>query len=82
MSKPAKTIQEQIELLESRNMAYRDIANAPHFLENISYYRLKGYWWEMQDDKKSKSKELIAFLIEYQTAWISEVVAGKIKVVD
>ncbi|WP_165929342.1 Abi family protein [Flavobacterium hiemivividum] len=25
--------------------------NAPHFLKNISYYRLKGYWWEMQSDK-------------------------------
>ena len=24
--------------------------DAPHFLSNISYYRLKGYWWEMQDD--------------------------------
>lgn len=25
--------------------------NAPHYLSNISYYRLKGYWWEMQSDK-------------------------------
>ena len=32
-------------------MAFRDAANAPHFLSNISYYRLKGYWWEMQIDK-------------------------------
>ncbi|MCC5813918.1 MAG: Abi family protein [Leptospira sp.] len=51
MAKDPKTIEEQIELLKSRNMAFRDIANAPHFLANISYYRLKGYWWEMQDDK-------------------------------
>jgi abortive infection bacteriophage resistance protein len=51
MSKPARSIQEQITLLQSRNMSFRQIADAPHFLSNISYYRLKGYWWEMQDDK-------------------------------
>ncbi len=51
MPKHPKTIQEQIDLLKSRNMAFHDEANAPHFLANISYYRLKGYWWEMQDDK-------------------------------
>jgi abortive infection bacteriophage resistance protein len=51
MLKSAKTIQEQIDLLKSRNMAFRDETAAPHFLANISYYRLKGYWWEMQDDK-------------------------------
>ena len=31
-------------------MQFHDIANAPHFLANISYYRLKGYWWEMQSN--------------------------------
>ncbi|MFD1631872.1 Abi family protein [Pseudopedobacter beijingensis] len=51
MAKPERTIQEQIALLQSRNMTFRNIVNAPHFLANISYYRLKGYWWEMQDDK-------------------------------
>lgn len=51
MPKHPKTIQEQIDLLKSRNMAFHDEANAPHFLANISYYRLKGYWWEMQNDK-------------------------------
>lgn len=51
MAKNPKTVQEQIQLLKDRNMAFRDEANAPHFLANISYYRLKGYWWEMQDDK-------------------------------
>ncbi len=50
MPKQPKTIQEQIELLESRNMAFVNTLDAPHFLANISYYRLKGYWWEMQDD--------------------------------
>lgn len=46
-----RTIPEQIQLLQSRGMLFRNIDNAPHFLANISYYRLKGYWWEMQDDK-------------------------------
>lgn len=50
MAKDPKTIQEQIDLLESREMLFRDISKAPHFLSNISYYRLKGYWWEMQED--------------------------------
>ncbi|MCF8258031.1 MAG: Abi family protein [Flavobacteriales bacterium] len=51
MAKAPQTIQQQIALLKGRNMAFRDEASAPHFLANISYYRLKGYWWEMQDDK-------------------------------
>ena len=51
MAKPAYSIQDQIALLQSRNMQFRNINDAPHFLSNISYYRLKGYWWEMQDDK-------------------------------
>jgi abortive infection bacteriophage resistance protein len=50
MAKPSRSIQEQIALLESREMLFRNINDAPHFLNNISYYRLKGYWWQMQDD--------------------------------
>lgn len=51
MAKAPKTIQEQLELLKERGMGFRDIKSAPHFLANISYYRLKGYWWEMQSNK-------------------------------
>lgn len=47
-NKPAYTIVDQIALLKKRGMLFRNEANAPHFLENISYYRLKGYWWDMQ----------------------------------
>ena len=32
-------------------MLIADIAEAEHFLSNISYYRLAGYWWPMQADK-------------------------------
>lgn len=31
-------------------MLFRDEINAIHFLKNISYYRLKGYWWDTQND--------------------------------
>lgn len=51
MPKPAHTIQEQIALLKSRGMRFRDEHSAPHFLQNISYYRLKGYWWDLQADR-------------------------------
>ena len=32
-------------------MSFHDENSAMRFLSNVSYYRLKGYWWEMQDDK-------------------------------
>ena len=50
MQKPALLINEQIKLLLTRNMLFHNISDAPHFLSNISFYRLKGYWWEMQDN--------------------------------
>ena len=31
-------------------MLFKEEANAHDLLKNISYYRLKGYWWDMQDD--------------------------------
>lgn len=51
-NKPAYTIANQIALLKERGMRFKNEATAPHFLQNISYYRLKGYWWDMQTDPK------------------------------
>ena len=48
--KQAKTTQEQIELLKGRGMLFKDESQAHHYLINISYYRLKGYWWDLQSD--------------------------------
>jgi abortive infection bacteriophage resistance protein len=48
--KPARSIADQIILLKSRGVLFRDEATAIHYLQNISYYRLKGYWWDMQSD--------------------------------
>ena len=45
------TINEQIDQLKKRGLAIQDIDNAEHYLNQISYYRLAGYWWPMQSDK-------------------------------
>jgi abortive infection bacteriophage resistance protein len=50
MNKPALTISDQIALLKRRGMVFKDEAKAYNLLQNISYYRLKGYWWDMQSD--------------------------------
>lgn len=50
MAKAPKTIDEQIALLKERGMSFDEETNVAHYLANISYYRLKGYWWEMQED--------------------------------
>lgn len=34
-------------------MSFKDEQKAFSVLANISYYRLKGYWWDMQDNKIS-----------------------------
>jgi abortive infection bacteriophage resistance protein len=49
-NKPAYTISDQITLLKSRGMLFKDESLAINHLKNISYYRLKGYWWDTQTD--------------------------------
>ena len=49
-NKPTYTIADQIQLLKSRGMLFRDEPQAAGLLKNISYYRFKGYWWDMQSD--------------------------------
>jgi len=49
-NKPAYTIADQIQLLKLRGMLFRNEPQAAELLKNISYYRLKGYWWDMQSD--------------------------------
>ena len=50
-NKPARNINEQIFLLKQRGMLFHDELQASQLLKNISYYRLKGYWWDMQQDR-------------------------------
>jgi abortive infection bacteriophage resistance protein len=49
-NKAPSSVADQIALLKKRGMLFNDEQSAHHFLKNISYYRLKGYWWDMQDD--------------------------------
>lgn len=44
-----------MQLLKDRGMIFHDEASALYHLQNISYYRLKGYWWDMQNNKTSHS---------------------------
>ena len=50
MNKPPYTIPDQIALLKQRGMLFRDENEAYSVLKKIGYYRLKGYWWDMQSD--------------------------------
>ena len=52
-SKPPLSYQEQIEQLISRGLIIENKAKAQHLLENISYYRLSGYWYPLLSDKKA-----------------------------
>jgi len=49
-NKPHRTFAEQIELLKNRGMKISNEDTAIQWLQRVSYYRLKGYWWAMQDD--------------------------------
>lgn len=53
--KPALTLAQQVAQLQNRGMQISDVAKAKHYLANISYYRLAGYWWEMQADRSTHS---------------------------
>ena len=43
-TKPALTIDGQIDLLARRGMSIPDRVRAAHYLRHISYYRLRAYW--------------------------------------
>lgn len=50
--KKAFTIEEHIDLLKNeRGLNFRCEEKAKETLKTISYYRLKGYWWDLQMDK-------------------------------
>lgn len=51
--KPPLTYKEQIDQLTNRGLVIENEAKAIHLLENISYYRLSGYWFPLLSDKKA-----------------------------
>ena len=51
VNQDSRTITEQIALLKSRGMLMKDEQKTAFYLSHISYFRLKGYWWDMQTDR-------------------------------
>jgi abortive infection bacteriophage resistance protein len=51
-SKKVFTIEEHIALLKERGLEIENEELAKKYLSNISYYRLAGYWWSMQENKE------------------------------
>jgi abortive infection bacteriophage resistance protein len=49
-SKPPKTLDEQVSLLESRGMLIPDREQAKFYLQHINYYRLRAYWIFFESD--------------------------------
>lgn len=47
------SLSDQINLLQKRGLTIDNIAKATHLLENLSYYRLSGYWYPFLQDKKN-----------------------------
>lgn len=43
-AKPPLTLDQQVELLQSRGLHVADVENAKAYLSHINYYRLRGYW--------------------------------------
>lgn len=51
--KPAKSIPDQIALLQERGMLIQDAQRAQSALKHISYYRLRAYWLYYEADPES-----------------------------
>lgn len=52
-NKPALTYTEQIKRLKERGLHIPNEKKAAHLLENLSYYRLSGYWYPLLKDPKA-----------------------------
>ena len=48
--KEQKGFDEQIALLKQRGMYFEDEVRANCILQNVSYYRLSGYWYPLLKD--------------------------------
>lgn len=51
--KTIKTFDQQIAILKSRGLCFNDEARAKQLLQNISYYRMSGYWYPLLSDKQN-----------------------------
>jgi abortive infection bacteriophage resistance protein len=48
------SIENQIKQLKTRGLQVDESDDIYRYLSNISYYRLAGYWWPMQEEPKEK----------------------------
>jgi len=55
-NKPPLTYSEQLQQLKDRGLFIENTDKALHLLENISYYRLSGYWYPMLAHPKSSHR--------------------------
>ena len=49
-AKPAKTFEEQVQLLQLRGMIVDDVKEAIFYLQHLNYYRLCAYWLDFELD--------------------------------
>lgn len=49
--KSTLSLTQQVSQLKARGLVIDDEPTAERFLQNVSYYRLAGYWWPLQADK-------------------------------
>lgn len=49
-NKPFLNLDDQIKQLKTRGMKFHDEAKAKHYLGNLNYYRLGGYWLLFEDN--------------------------------
>lgn len=55
-NKRALSYSDQLLILESRGLKIENPSKALHLLEQISYYRLSGYWYPLLEEPKSEHK--------------------------
>lgn len=51
--KPWEDVKNQVGKLKQRGLIINNEELALHYLQNISYYRLEGYWWPLQAEKNN-----------------------------
>lgn len=52
-TKPALTVDRQVDQLIQRGMVFHDRERAEHYLRELNYYRLAGYWLRRESDHGS-----------------------------
>ncbi len=52
-TKPALSYADQLQQLKKRGLIIENDSKALHLLENVSYYRLSGYWYSMLAEPKT-----------------------------